>query len=166
MRQVLGLLALCPLKQVPWSLFDGMSLVSAMGHPCQGCSEDDDGGALFDDAAVASDDIIEGGKSVKVQLQNGKEIIVARSRLTFGPHIIGMVVNNERYQVQLRTPQPYMRGARVFIEEATTTSNALLGRVLQFHNHDCTVSVVFGCETGASCMCVTIALFVTFVQAL
>jgi hypothetical protein len=164
--QLLGLLALCP-AQVPWSLFDGLclSLVSATGQPCQVRSEDGNGGALFDDAAVAFDDAIEGGKSVNVQLHDGKEIIVARSRVSFGPHIIGMVVKNERYQLQVLTPQPYMRGARVFIEEATKTSNVLLGRVLQFHNDDCTLSVVFGCETGASSMLATIALFVTFVQA-
>ncbi len=163
--QVLGLLALCPPVQVPWSLFDGLSLMSAMGLPCQVRREDDDGGVFYDDAVVASDEIIKGGESVCVQLQNGNQTIVSRSSIAFGPHIIGMVVKNEQYQVQLLTPQPYMRGARVYVEDGTKTSNGLLGRVLQYHDDDCTVSVVFGCETGASCMLASIALCLTFVQA-
>jgi len=110
-RQLLGLLALCPPVQVPWSLFDGVSRVSAAGQACRVRREDGSGGAGFDDAEIVSD-AVEGSK-VAVKLSDGQEMSVARSRVEFGPHILGMVVKEGRYQVQLLTPQPYMRGAVV-----------------------------------------------------
>ena len=84
-----------------------------------------------------------------LQLQDGKKSIMARSRVEFGPHILGMVVKDGRYQVQLLTPQPYMRGARVELHGfvKAVANNGLHGRVVQRHD-DGTVSVVFGCETG------------------
>jgi hypothetical protein len=110
-RQLLGLLALCPPVQVPWSLFDGVSRVSAAGQACRVRREDGSGGAGFDDAEIVSD-AVEGSK-VAVKLSDGQKMSVARSRVEFGPHILGMVVKEGRYQVQLLTPQPYMRGTVV-----------------------------------------------------
>jgi len=63
------------------------------------------GGAGFDDAVVASDKVIKGGESVCVQLADGKKI-VARSSVSFGPHIAGMVAKDDRYLVQLLTRSP------------------------------------------------------------
>jgi hypothetical protein len=148
-RQLLGLLALCPPTDVPWSLFDGVLHVSAAGQACRVRREDGGGGVAFDDAVVASDKVVKDGESVVLQLQDGKKSIMARSRVEFGPHILGMVVKDGRYQVQLLTPQPYMRGARVELHGfvKAVANNGLHGRVVQRHD-DGTVSVVFGCETG------------------
>ena len=146
-RQLLGLLALCPAVEVPWSLFDGVSHVSAAGQACRVRREDGGGDAVFDDAEIVSD--AADGESVAVKLSDGQEMSVARSRVEFGPHILGMAVKEGRYQVQLLTPQPYMRGARVelygFVK--AVANNGLHGRVVQRHD-DGTVSVAFGCETG------------------
>ena len=70
-----------------------------------------------------------------------------------------MIVKDERYQVQLLTPQPYMRGARVELHgfSKAVTNNGLQGRVMQLHADDGSVSVVFGCETGACCTAATCA---------
>ena len=146
-RQLLGLLALCPAVEVPWSLFDGVSHVSAAGQACRVRREDGGGGAVFDDAEIVSD--AADGESVAVKLSDGQEMSVARSRVEFGPHILGMVVKDRRYQVQLLTPQPYMRGARVELHGfvKAVANNGLHGRVVQRHD-DGTVSVAFGCETG------------------
>jgi hypothetical protein len=148
-RQLLGLLALCPAAEVPWSLFDGVSRASAAGQVCRVRREDGIGGVSLHDAVVASDQAVKGGQCVVVQLQHGKKDIVARSNLEFGPRIIGMVLEDDRYQVQLLTPQPYMRGARIELHGFlnAVSSNGLQGRVLQRHE-DGTVSVIFGCETG------------------
>ena len=158
-RQVLGLLALCPPVNVPWSLFDGVSLVSAMGQACKVRREDADGGVVLDDAEVVSDKVIKGGESVVVRLHEGGKKIVSRSNVVFGLHIAGMIVKDERYQVQLLTPQPYMRGARVELHgfSKAVTNNGLQGRVMQLHADDGSVSVVFGCETGACCTAATCA---------
>jgi hypothetical protein len=149
-RQLLGLLALCPPVEVPWSLFDGVSHASAMGQACRVRSADGKGVTSYGDAVVASDKVIEGGESVCVQLSDGTTKIVARSSVTFGPHITGMVDKDDRYHVQLLTPQPYMRGARIELHGFATAvaSNGVHGRVVQRHD-DGTVSVAFGCETGA-----------------
>jgi hypothetical protein len=149
-RQLLGLLALCPPVKVPWSLFDGVSHLGAMDQACRVCREDGSGGTVFDDAVVVSDKVIKGGESVCVQLADGKKKIVARSSVSFGPHITGMVAKDDRYQVQLLTPQPYMRGARVELHGFVTAvaNNGVHGRVLRRHEDD-TVSVAFGCESGA-----------------
>jgi hypothetical protein len=81
-------------------------------------------------------------------IDGGQERSVARSMIEFGPHIVGMVVKEGRYQVQLLTPQPYMRGARV--ELCGGADNGRHGRVIQSNiDGDVdTVRVVFGCETG------------------
>ncbi len=110
-RQLLGLLALCPPVKVPWSLFDGVSHVSAAGQACRVRREEGSGGAGFDDAEIVSD-AVESSK-VAVKLSDGQEMSVACSRVEFGPHILGMAVKEGRYQVQLLTPQPYMRGTVV-----------------------------------------------------
>ncbi len=130
-----------------------MSHSSAAGQASRVCREDGNGGTTFDDAVIAhllidaEKEIL--GESVVVQLQDGQEMLVARSRVEFGPHIIDMVVKDNRYQVQLLTPQPDMKGARVelygFVK--TVANNGLQGRVVQRHE-DGNVSVVFGCETG------------------
>ena len=149
-KQLLGLLALCPPVQVPWSLFDGVSHVSAAGQACRVRREDGTDCAIDEDALVASD--AAKGDDVVVEFRDGQEMSVGRFRVEFGPHIIGMVVKDDRYQVQLVTPQPYMRGARVelhgFVKEAAT--NGRQGRVVQ-HHEDGSVSVVFGCDTGECC---------------
>ncbi len=44
---------------------------------------------------------------------NKRRMTAARSSVSFGPHISGMIVKDKRYQVQLLTPQPNMRGAIV-----------------------------------------------------
>ena len=51
--------------------------------------------------------------------------------------------------VQLLTPQPHMRGARIELHGfvKAVANNGLHGRVVQRHD-DGTVSVAFGCETG------------------
>jgi tetratricopeptide (TPR) repeat protein len=149
-RQLLGLLALCRPQEVPWSLFDGVSLVSAMGQPCKVRREDDSGRcAVYDDAVVASDALDGDGIVVQV-LGETKLQRIPCSSVVFGPRIVGMIGKDGRYQVQLLTPQPYMRGARIelygFVK--AVTNNGLQGRVIQHHADD-TVSVVFGCETGA-----------------
>jgi hypothetical protein len=110
-EQLLGLLALCPPVQVPWSLFDGVSLVSAIDQACKVCREDGHGGIVLDDAVVASDEVH--GESVCVRVQGNNRLMVSRSSVSFGPHILGMIVKDNRYQVQLVTPQPNMRGAIV-----------------------------------------------------
>ena len=126
-----------------------MSHVSAAGQACRVRREDGSGGAGFDDAEIVSD-AVEGSK-VAVKLSDGQEMSVARSRVEFGPHILGMVVKEGRYQVQLLTPQPYMRGARVELHGfvKAVANNGLQGRVLQLHADDGSMSVVFGCESGA-----------------
>ena len=147
-RQLLGLLALCPAVEVPWSLFDGVSHVSAAGQACRVRREDGGGGGIvFDDAEIVSDAADD--ENVAVKLNDGREMSVARSRVEFGPHILGMVVKEGRYQVQLLTPQPHMRGARVELHGfvKAVANNGLHGRVVQRHD-DGTVSVAFGCETG------------------
>jgi hypothetical protein len=141
------LLALCPAVEVPWSLFDGLSHVSAAGQHCKVRREDGVGGAVLEDAEIVSD--AANSENLVVQLlDGGQEVPVARSEIEFGPHIVGMVVKNGRYQVQLLTPQPYMRGARV--ELCGGADNGRHGRVIQRYNDGDvdTVRVVFGCETG------------------
>ena len=110
-EQLLGLLALCPPVQVPWSLFDGVSLVSAIDQACKVRRDDGSGGVVLDDAVVASDEVH--GENVCVRVQGNKQLVVPRSSVSFGPHILGMIVKDKRYQVQLVTPQPNMRGAIV-----------------------------------------------------
>ena len=158
-KQVLGLLALCPPVHLPWSLFDGVSLVSAMGQACKVRREDADVGVVLEDAVVASDEVIKDGESVVVRLHDGGKKVVSRSNVVFGLHIAGMIVKDERYQVQLLTPQPYMRGARVELHGfvKAVANNGLQGRVMQLHADDGSVSVVFGCETGACCTAATCA---------
>jgi hypothetical protein len=115
--------------------------------------EDGNGGITSDDAVIADDlfDAEKGilGNNVVVQLHDGQEILVARSRVEFGPHIIDMVVKDDRHQVQLLTPQPDMRGVRIELYGFVKAmgNNGLQGRVVQRHE-DGTVSVAFGCETG------------------
>jgi hypothetical protein len=145
--QLLGLLALCPAVAVPWSLFDGLSHVSAATQRCKVRREDGSDGSILEDAEIVSD--AANGENLVVQLvDGGQEISVARSRVEFGPHILGMVVKEGRYQVQLLTPQPYMRGARV--ELHGIADNGRYGRVIQSNNDGDvdTVRVMFGCETG------------------
>jgi hypothetical protein len=152
-KQLLGLLALCPADKVPWSLFDGVSHWSAAGQACRVSRDDGSGGTTLDDAVIAyvlfdaEKEIL--GESVVVQLQDGQEMLVAPSRVEFEPHIIDMVVKDNRYQVQLLTPQPDMRGARIELYgfKKNVANNGLQGRVVQRHE-DGTVSVAFGCETG------------------
>ena len=111
-RQVLGLLALCPPVNVPWSLFDGVSLVSAMGQACKVRSDDGSGGVVLEDAVIASDAV--DGDRVQIQVLGKKpRQQVPHSSVTFGPQIIGMIAKDGRYRVQLLTPQPSMRGSTV-----------------------------------------------------
>jgi hypothetical protein len=69
-RQLLGLLALCPPVQVPWSLFDGVSLVSAMGQACKVRSDDGSGGVVLEDAVIVSDAV--DGDRVQIQVLGKK----------------------------------------------------------------------------------------------
>lgn len=147
--QLLGLLALCPSVKVPWSLFDGVSHISAMHQSCKVRRQDGSGGVMYSDAVILSDSV--DGDNVFVQTKDRNEDVVARSSVVFDAHFIGMVVRGEQYKVQMRTPQANIRGTRVEVDGLVKTApnNTLIGRVLQFHADDGTVSVVFGCETGA-----------------
>ena len=104
------------------------------------------GGAVLEVAKIVSD--AANSENLVVQLSNGQEESVARSMIEFGPHIVNMVVKDYRYQVQLLTPRPDMRGARV--ELHGDTDKGRHGRIIQSNTDGDvgTLKVMFGCETG------------------
>ncbi len=110
-RQLLGLLSLCRPMQVPWSLFDGVSLVSAIGQICKVYRDDGNGGSVLDVAEITSDEVVDG--SHIVLLQGNKRLVVTASSVFFGPNILGMVVKDSRYKLQLLSSQTYTRGRAV-----------------------------------------------------
>ena len=130
-RQLLGLLALCPPVGVPWSLFDGVSHVSAMDEACRVRREDGSGGIIFADAVIASD-AVEGESVVVLVSGEKKPQKVPRSSVVFGPHIAGMVNKDGRWMVQLLTPQPYMRGTRVEVTGDSLEFVCATGEPCQF----------------------------------
>jgi hypothetical protein len=130
-RQLLGLLALCPPVDVPWSLFDGVSHASAMDQACRVRREDGSGGIIFADAVIASD-AVEGQGVVVLVSGEKKPQKVPRSSVVFGPHIAGMVNKDGRWMVQLLTPQPYMRGAAVEVTGDSLEFVCATGEPCQF----------------------------------
>jgi tetratricopeptide (TPR) repeat protein len=112
-RQLLGLLALCPPVQVPWSLFDGCSSVSPVGESCMV-----DIGSSVVPAVIAYDEVVyeRTVQSIRVKLLGQKKSkVVARSSVKFGPHVLGMMNDTKRYFLQINTAEMYIRGARVHV---------------------------------------------------
>jgi hypothetical protein len=76
---------------------DPIDIVCPTGEPCQFCrtnADDEDG---VHHAVVASDEIINSGKSVRVQLQDGAKVYVARSSVSFGAHLAAMVLEEGQF---------------------------------------------------------------------
>jgi hypothetical protein len=135
-RQLLGLLALCPPANVPWSLFDGISQVSAMDQACRVRREDGSGGVAYVDAVVASDavDWFTGlGESISVLVSGENQPQkVSRSSVVFAPHIVGLTSSVGRWLVQLVTPQLDMRGAAVEVTGESLEFVSVMGEPCLF----------------------------------
>jgi hypothetical protein len=114
-RQLLGLLALCPPVKVPWSLFDGVSSVSPVGESCMVQV-----GNSKVPAVIAKEDVTypRNIQSILVKLHGQKKnSVVDLSKVTFGPHVVGvhMVDDTRRCVLQLCTSKMFVRGAPVHV---------------------------------------------------
>jgi hypothetical protein len=159
-KQLLGLLALCPPDQIPWSLFDGgakrearmfvrgararvvgreghgtfsLEFVSPIGEHCRYCKTVSGLEAPKHLHAQVVSDKVE-NETIKIKFfDDGKEEYVPTSTLTFGPHVRGnLQVNGHKYTIRLQTPVP-ARGIHVILNDMEDDS--LNGKLARINSH-------------------------------
>jgi hypothetical protein len=125
-RHILGLLALCPPEQVPWSLFDGgcngegrqlfrgsnvefsqdclsLEFVSSVGERCRVTRLKSGKLAPKPRHATVANDCITDGR-IRIEYYEGDVVSVPVADLEFGPHIRSVQCDGGRCVLQLQKP--------------------------------------------------------------